>query len=128
MGDLIIVGLGGFLGSISRYYIGGLIFHVAGSPRFPISTLLINVTGCFAIGILSGLAEHFHFFSPQARLFLLTGILGGFTTFSAFGYEAIYLMRIDAKELAFLYVFLSVLLGLVSTWIGIKIITQISNG
>src|SRR6187200_885608 len=87
MKQAFIVGLGGFIGSIGRYKLGGIILHHTPSWRFPLSTFAINVMGCFVIGALAALVEHRDLFSSDTRLFLFTGLLGGFTTFSAFGYE-----------------------------------------
>src|SRR2546423_15005505 len=84
--QLIIVAVGGAVGSMLRYKLGGFALHHTQSWNFPVSTLSINVAGCFAIGILAGLVEHRDLFSPSVRLVLFTALLGGFTTVSPFGY------------------------------------------
>ena len=117
----LIVGLGGFLGSIARYKLGGVILHHSASWRFPLSTFAVNVIGCFCIGALAALAEHRDLFSPATRLFLFTGVLGGFTTFSAFGYEGVFLLRRGEIAVAAAYAALSVLCGFAAVWLAFKL-------
>ena len=121
MKDLLLVGGGGFLGSVARYLLGGLVLHATGAPRFPWSTLFVNVTGCLAIGILGGFAERAHVSSPATRLFLITGFLGGYTTFSAFAYETFFLGREHAWVSAAANVLASVTIGLVAVWVGYRL-------
>jgi len=83
MNSVILVGLGGALGSIARFKISAVALELAAGGRFPLGTFLVNVIGCLTIGVLAGLAAKDNFFSPDARLFFFTGITGGFTTFSA---------------------------------------------
>lgn len=116
------MGLGGFLGAISRYKLGGVILHHSGSWRFPLSRFVVNVIGCFAIGVLAGLVEHREMFSASTRLFLFTGLLGGFTTFSDFGYEGVFLLRRGEVAIALLYAASSVICGMGAVWIGLKLI------
>jgi len=82
-----LVGFGGFIGSVARYLMAGAVHRVADRALFPSGTLAVNVLGCLAIGFLGGLAESRGVLSASARLFLLIGVLGGFTTFSSFGFE-----------------------------------------
>jgi CrcB protein len=89
-----------------------------------VSTFSINVAGCFAIGILAALVEHHDLFSPSLRLLLFTGLLGGFTTFSAFGYESVFLLRRGLVSVAGSYVALSVVCGLLAVGAGIKLIDK----
>src|ERR1700727_63094 len=92
IGSLLIIGLGGGIGSIFRYLV--TIFmnkHVSAS--FPAGTLLVNISGCLLIGIFYGLATRHAFFTLDWRLFLITGICGGYTTFSTFSYESITLLK-----------------------------------
>lgn len=121
MKQVLIVGLGGFIGSIGRYKLGGMILHHSASWRFPLSTFAVNVIGCFVIGALAAMAEHRDFFSADTRLFLLTGVLGGFTTFSAFGYEGVFLIRRGDVGIALAYASLSVLCGLAAVWLALKL-------
>jgi CrcB protein len=115
---ILLVGSGGFIGSVLRYLLSGLVFRTFGKPWFPYGTLVVNVLGCFVIGYLGGLAEHRRIFNQEVRLFVFIGILGGFTTFSAFAYETSTLLR-DARLLgAWVNVGLQLLLGLVAVWLG----------
>ena len=84
----LLVGIGGALGSILRYWAGGLVQAAGGAAGgFPVGTLLVNVVGCLAIGGLAQLAEERQYPGAEARAFLMVGLLGGFTTFSAFANE-----------------------------------------
>lgn len=122
MRDFLIVGSGSFVGGVGRYYLSGWFLHSFAAHRFPLGTLAVNFIGCLAIGLVGGLAEHYHLFSSSTRLFLITGLLGGFTTFSAFGYETLFLMRTHGLELALLNVFLSVALCLAAVWLGLRLV------
>ena len=121
MKQVLIVGLGGLIGTIARYKLGGAILHHSASWRFPLSTFCVNVLGCFLIGALAALAEHRGMFSADARLFLLTGVLGGFTTFSAFGFENFALLRKGEVLVAFAYAGLSFACGLAAVWLAFKL-------
>jgi len=116
--NLLLVGGGGFLGSVARYVLGGFVLHSTGAARFPYGTLVVNVTGCLAIGVIAGLAERASLFTPGARLFLITGFLGGYTTFSAFAYETVFLAREHAWVSAMGNVLAQVTLGLVAVIAG----------
>jgi CrcB protein len=116
--DLLLVGSGGFIGSVARYYLSGLVLHASGAARFPWGTLAVNALGCVTIGALAALAEHLHVFSPSARLLLFTGLLGGFTTYSAFAYETYFLAREQLWAAAGANVALQVGLGLTGVWLG----------
>jgi fluoride exporter len=85
---------------------------------FPYGTLVVNIVGCLLIGFLSGLAENRSVFGPEVRLFLFIGILGGFTTFSSFGYETFSLARDNENLAAAVNVFAQLILGLVGVWFG----------
>jgi CrcB protein len=116
-----LVGLGGFIGSVCRYLLGGAVHRAAPGVLLPIGTLAVNVTGCLAIGLLAGLAETRGVFSAETRVFLLIGVLGGFTTFSTFGYETIQLLR-DAQWVpAAGNVLLQVGLGIAAVWGGLAL-------
>ena len=115
---LLLVGAGGLLGSIARYVLGGVVLHATPQSRFPWSTFAINVTGCLAAGVLAGLAERHHWFGPDARLFLFTGLLGGYTTFSAFGLDAGFLVRRGEWLVAAAYAGSSVLAGFAAVALG----------
>jgi CrcB protein len=120
MKEFLLVGSGSFLGGASRYYLSGLLLQLAPNLKFPLGTFAVNLLGCLAIGIAAGLAEQ-HFLSPQQRILIISGFLGGFTTFSAFGLETIYLLRTQGIEFALLNVLASVALCLLAVWAGLTI-------
>jgi len=113
-----LVGLGGFIGSVLRYGLSGLVHRLMPSGAFPYGTLSVNVLGCLAIGVLGGLAESRQVLGPAARLFLLLGLLGGFTTFSTFGYETVNLLKDAERSQAVLNIALHVGLGVSAVWAG----------
>lgn len=114
---ILIVGMGGFIGAVARYGLSGLV-HRYTSSFFPWGTLVVNVTGCFLIGCLIYLAADRAVLSPNARLFLLIGILGAFTTFSTFSCETLDLINDRAHWSALANVGLNVLFGLFAVWLG----------
>lgn len=116
-----VVGSGGFLGALARYGLGGLIQRQVPLATFPYGTLVVNLLGCFAIGVLAGLADSRQLFGPEFRTFALIGILGGFTTFSTFGYETFAMIR-DAEYLrAAANAGVHVIAGLALVWLGYAI-------
>lgn len=116
--QLLWVGGGGFIGAIGRYLLGGWVHRLLPAAHFPWGTLAVNVAGCLLIGLLAGLADVRQLFSPEARLFLLIGCLGSFTTFSTFGYETLALAR-DAETFgALANIALHVGAGLAAVWLG----------
>ena len=121
MKSLLIVALGGGLGSVGRYLLSGWILHRVVAWQFPLGTFVVNVLGCLFVGLVGGLVVKHDLLSPDWRLFLFTGIAGGFTTFSAFGLETFYLLRKDEIGVAAAYVVLSVLIGLLVLWAGFNI-------
>ncbi|HVP38517.1 MAG TPA: fluoride efflux transporter CrcB [Candidatus Saccharimonadales bacterium] len=118
MQRLLIVGLGGCLGTMARYLLGGLMVRAKQGATFPLETLAVNVLGCLAIGFLSELAEARGLFSGATRAFLFIGVLGGFTTFSSFGYETFQLLRDGEAGAALGSVGLQLGLGLGAVWAG----------
>ncbi|MDH4259909.1 MAG: fluoride efflux transporter CrcB [Gammaproteobacteria bacterium] len=119
---ILLSGLGGFIGSAGRYLIGGWVHGLMPLGTFPLGTLVVNVSGCFLIGLLGGLAEVRQVFGPDLRVFLLIGVLGGFTTFSSFAYETLALSR-DAEMLrALLNIAAQVFLGLGVAWLGYALV------
>jgi CrcB protein len=117
LGRTLLVGTGGFLGASARYMLGGLVYRYLPSD-FPYATLLINVSGCFGIGFLSVLAEEPFALAPSGRLFWMIGVLGGYTTFSTFGYETMALAREGSFALAAVNAVGQTLLGLLAVWAG----------
>ena len=128
MQQVLAVGIGGFFGAIARYLISGYLQRRY--PGFtPAGTLAVNVIGCFAIGFLMALciAKQAGYLqtgvfaalaTERARALLITGFLGGLTTFSAFGYETAELMRENALPLALTNIAANVCLGLIAVWLG----------
>jgi fluoride exporter len=114
----LLVGLGGFVGSISRYLLGGFVQQLSQSVDFPYGTLTVNLIGCFVIGFLSQLAESRGVFTPETRLLVFIGVLGGFTTFSSFGNETLNLFRDGQAWMALGNIGANVILGLVLVWLG----------
>ncbi len=107
---------------MARYKLGGLVLHHTANWKFPASTFFVNVLGCLIAGLLVGLVERYGSFSREIRLLLFTGLLGGFTTFSAFGVDTIYLLQRHELWWAGLNVVLSVVVGLSALWIGVTVI------
>jgi CrcB protein len=118
MTRLLLVGAGGFVGSALRYWLSGLAQDVARDSLFPWGTLAVNLLGCLGIGVLMQLAEARGAFSAETRLLLATGLLGGFTTFSAFGNETLNLLRDAERALAAANVLANVILGLLCVQLG----------
>lgn len=118
MDKALYVGLGGFLGSVLRYWAGSAVQQFANNPTFPVGTLTVNLVGCFVIGFLSQLADARGVFTPEARLFVFVGILGGFTTFSTFGNETMNFLRGGEGLPALLNVGLHIFAGLAAIWLG----------
>jgi fluoride exporter len=117
---LLAIGAGSFIGGVSRYLLSQFV-QVRFYSAFPYGTLFVNILGCLLIGIVFGLSERGNM-SPDWRLFLATGILGGFTTFSAFSNETVSMLRDGQFLPASIYVAASIVLGLLATIIGIFII------
>jgi fluoride exporter len=122
--SILLVGIGGFVGSIARYLVSILLAGYA-STVFPFATLIVNLAGCFLIGLLFALSERGNILSPEWRIFLTTGFCGGFTTFSTFSYESLRLMNDGEYLYMALYVLISVIIGLAATYIGILIVRSI---
>ncbi|MGN6265082.1 MAG: fluoride efflux transporter CrcB [Ginsengibacter sp.] len=117
---VLLVGFGSFIGGMSRYLVTLFVQNKILST-FPYGTLAVNIIGCFLIGVIYGLSERGNM-NPEWRLFLATGIMGGFTTFSSFSNETVSMLR-DAEYLpAFSYVAFSVIVGLAATFGGISLI------
>ena len=117
---MLFVGLGSAAGGVSRYLLGRLAYALA-PMKFPLPTLLINVLGCFIIGLLFGHAAKHGTPAGDMLLLLTVGLCGGFTTFSAFAYENIVLMRTGAYTMVLVYITASVSLGILATWLGIEL-------
>lgn len=125
MGKLFLAGIGGFLGSAARYAVTGFVQAWSGSIRFPFGTLTVNFLGCLLIGFLSQLAETRGIFTAEARTLIFIGVLGGFTTFSAFGNETINLWRDSENGLAILNIASHLGLCLGAVWLSRALAFQI---
>ena len=117
MKELLIVGLGGFASSISRY-LTQLALISRFSLLFPLGTLAINLVGSLVVGLIFGYAERFQWMNPEWRLFLAIGFCGGFTTFSSFAFDNLRLLEDNNYYQLFWYVSLSLILSVVLTWGG----------
>jgi CrcB protein len=115
--QLFAVGIGGCFGALARYGLSGMAHRWLGSG-FPYGTLLVNVLGCLVFGGVWGLVEYRQLFAPNTRLFLTTGILGGMTTFSTFGYETFALLRDEEYALAVANVAANVVVGVAAVMAG----------
>jgi CrcB protein len=120
---LLLIGTGSFIGGVLRYSISQFV-QTKFLSAFPFGTFAVNIIGCFAIGMVFALSEKTNM-SPEMRLFLATGICGGFTTFSAFSNETFSLMRDGQLFYASAYITSSVLFGLLATFIGYSLLKLI---
>jgi fluoride exporter len=120
---LLAIGSGSFIGGVSRYLLSQLVQGRSGSS-FPYGTLSVNMLGCFLIGVVFALSDRGNL-SQEWRLFLATGILGGFTTFSAFSNESLAMIRDGQITYSIFYISGSVILGLIATFIGIMLIKML---
>lgn len=119
MGAYLAVAAGGAIGSVARFWLTGVMAALTG-PRFPWGTLLINILGSFAIGLVAGitLTPARMGMHPDVRIFLMTGICGGFTTFSAFSLQTLELIQTGDLVPAAGYILGSVVLCLLAVWGG----------
>jgi len=122
--SILLVGLGGGAGSIARFLCQKYIYEWYPHP-FPFGTFLVNISGCFLIGIFYALAEKGNLLTPEWRILLTTGFCGGFTTFSTFAYENLNLLRNGDITYFILYIIASVILGMLATWLGIVLLKLI---
>lgn len=122
MFEFLLVGVGGACGAMARYGVSRLVALSPTSAQFPFATMLVNLSGCFLIGLLLGPGESQlgrPVLTTGIKLLLITGFLGGFTTFSAFGFETFDLIRREQIVSAGANVLLSVSLSLFGVWLGV---------
>ncbi len=118
MSNILIIGIGGFVGAILRYLISGYVQNLTQSVTFPYGTLVVNITGCFLIGIFSQLFESQAGLSSELRTFLIIGLLGAYTTYSTFSNETMNLLQNQQFFLALINVGTHLILGLLAVLIG----------
>ena len=118
LSDILLVGSGGFLGSIARFKIGADILHKYPQILFPLGTFVVNIIGCAVIGFLAGMAARSELPDYSWKLFMITGVLGGFTTFSAFGLESFLLLKQHEYFWALLNLVASPSVGALAVLIG----------
>lgn len=126
MMNFILVALGGAIGSMLRYGVGLLCLRGAATTSFPWATLSVNLLGGLLIGIMTGLLATLSVSSQETRLLMVVGVLGGFTTFSAFSLDAVLLFEKGQTATALLYILASVIGALTATALGLwatKVIT-----
>ena len=122
MKELLLVAVGGAFGSAVRFQMSSWILHHTISWRFPAGTFTVNVLGCLIAGSLGGLIAKHSALNADLRLLLITGVLGGFTTFSAFGLETFYLLKRGELAVAMAYASISVVAGLAGLWLGYSLV------
>lgn len=118
--QILSVAVGGALGAVSRYFLGNFISRIIGSA-LPYGTFVINIVGCFFMGLIMTMIIERGMLSVGWRLFLCVGFLGGFTTFSSFGYETLMLLQEEKILAALAYVGGSIILGLLAAFAGITL-------
>ncbi len=123
MEKYLLVAAGGMIGAMARYGLGGWIGNATGG-RFPYGTMVVNITGCLIIGFFLTLGYERFSWSPELRVFIAVGILGGFTTFSTFSFETISLLREGSYYLGILNMAASLVGCLVATVVGVILAKQ----
>jgi CrcB protein len=116
--NIILVGIGGFIGAVLRYLTSGLVQRMANGHPFPYGTLAVNVIGCLVIGLLAGLAESRGIFTAESRALVFVGVLGAFTTFSTFGYETTTFLQDGQTLSALTNIGVQLTFGLAAVWAG----------
>lgn len=122
---ILLVGLGGFAGSICRYLVNDTAQKLFSHQYIPYGTITVNILGCLIIGVMGGLSETRQIFSPEIRSMILIGFLGGFTTFSAFGYELFTAAKSGQIFPAGVNLMIHVIFGVGAVWFGFVISKQI---
>lgn len=116
--NLLLIAIGGAIGSVARYSVSLAATRLV-DVTYPVGTMAVNVLGCFVFGAIAGVGEHRLPLSSPARALLLVGVLGGFTTFSTYAFESIVLVRDGRADLAVLNVAGQTLIGLAAIWAGL---------
>ena len=118
---ILLVGLGGFVGAALRYVSGLIVGRFTTETPFPYETFLVNMLGCLLIGFLAGLADTRDLFTETSRVFVFTGLLGAFTTFSTFSHDTVGLFQDGYPSQALLNLGVQIFLGLIAVWGGLQI-------
>lgn len=118
MQKILMIGSGGFMGALARYWVAGWVQTLSGSVSFPWGTMTVNVLGCLLIGFLSQLAESYGLFASDARALVFIGFIGSFTTFSTFSNETWNLLQGGEGLAALGNLAGNLLLGLGAVWLG----------
>jgi len=121
MNNILLIAIGGAIGSVSRYGCQKWIYQLFPHP-FPLGTFVVNILGSLLIGLFFGLSEKGNIMSPEWRIFLTTGLCGGYTTFSTFSFESLSLLKEGNYVYALMYIVLSVMFGLMAVWLGTIIV------
>lgn len=121
MTNILLVGIGGFAGSICRYLTGLLSQKLFSAPFLPYGTLSVNIAGCLLIGLFGGLSETKAYLTPELRALIMVGFLGGFTTFSTFGLDLFTLARSNQIIPLILNIMIHLILGISAVWLGFSI-------
>lgn len=119
--NILLIGLGGAIGSVLRYLCSIAISKYF-SSAFPWPTLAVNVLGCFLIGIFLALFGREHENQVDMRMLFMTGFCGGYTTFSAFALENLQLLQQGQLNLSVIYMIASIVLGLLAVWVGVAVV------
>jgi len=122
--NAVMIGSGGFLGTLARFGLNGFIQRQLPSAVFPYGTLAVNLMGCFLIGSVAGFAEERQFLGQEIRAVVLIGVLGGFTTFSTFGYDTFEMLRDGNYARAMYNAGIHVALGVALVWLGHTLTTS----
>lgn len=115
--NILLIGMGGFVGSIARYFVSKLNLYI-NFLNLPLGTLTVNIVGSFAIGYLTGISDKSELLTPELRMLLMVGLCGGFTTFSTFSSENLTLMHNGQYLTVFIYSALSILLSFLAVYFG----------
>ena len=115
---ILFIGIGGAIGSVLRYLTSVMVSKYWAN-HFPLATFITNILGCFILGLLIGLLEKNNLANSNLKWFLVTGFCGGYTTFSTFGFENYSLFQSNNSILAFIYIAMSVLVGIFAVWLGL---------
>lgn len=114
---LFFIGCGGFVGAVSRFLVSSMVMRMIPCP-FPMGTLVVNLIGCYLIGLGNGCMETRNLFSPEMRSFVFVGFLGGFTTYSTFSLESVHLLQSGRALWSVLYLGMHLMVGLCAVLAG----------